>query len=282
MIPGNIKGHVRSSGLSILPQTQQYLDRMVVLPSVERIAAINTLIGTLIDIGAYDKFDFLHIFAGHDIDSCLINVIQDDHHVNAVRAESGWAVNRGIFIDSESTTGNILFSIDNWTPTDSWSGKKYQNGDRTIGVFAVHNNGGLSRQGSFLGHYSTGRTCLWGYQVTSPGSYRVGRCHVGITQVGSSLRNVSNAPFLFTVSEFSDEGVPTNSAFLQGSEINRDVRGSFYSGNEVSHAYFRGGGNKGWALGYDILGGFEGASVSGLEGAIETAFITYRDTILAL
>ncbi len=65
-------------GVSILPQTQSYIDAVIAaggsIPPSVNITAMDTLIGTLIDNGVYAKLSGLYV-AGYDYISSLVNVV---------------------------------------------------------------------------------------------------------------------------------------------------------------------------------------------------------------
>lgn len=275
---GNPLEHTRKSCNvdGILPQTTQYIDRMAVKPSNERILIIDEFIQTLVYRQIWDKLDFLHLFYGHDEVSCFQNMIQDDFHTIPLNPLSSWDKDLGIYVDSNLSSGDYLFDIVNWSPVDG-NGYNYDTGNKSIGCFYARDLRYDLGSGGLVGEASNPRN---GFLASTATLVTRVVPHLSGNQMGGGLSPASNDDDCFVITQ----EYPTGADYEGAAWFNGETKLTYptfavSTADENSHDYLRLPGNGGHANGHKIYAAFEGAAMNGFEDVIEDAFRQYKSQI---
>ena len=118
------------SGVSYRAEASALFSRMTVQPSPLRKAAIDALIGALVDTGIWSKLDLLQIYAAHNSQAACLNWKGSSHTASVGAGSPRFVTDRGWFCDG---VGDRLRS--GWAPA---SGVAYAQNDACIGIWVRH------------------------------------------------------------------------------------------------------------------------------------------------
>jgi hypothetical protein len=76
-------------------ETQTYVEAMGVEPDDTRKGVVDTLVGSLKSAGVFTKLNFMHLYAAHDADAALINLINPGTFDGTISNSPTFTVDRG-------------------------------------------------------------------------------------------------------------------------------------------------------------------------------------------